>query len=72
MRFLRAAIIGGLCFFPATIIGYIFWLILGASNDNYSFEVVFACNLIPIFGMMYQKIKNWTKEFMFQFTIIDS
>ena len=52
MRFLRAAIIGGLCFFPATIIGYIFWLILGASNDIYSFDVIFACNLIPIFGMI--------------------
>jgi len=59
MRFLRAFIIGILCFFPATIIGYILWLMLGASTDNYSFSVIFACNVVPISGMILGYVWAW-------------
>ncbi|MDP6870386.1 MAG: hypothetical protein QGI21_06425 [Candidatus Poseidoniaceae archaeon] len=51
MRFLRSFVIGILCFFPGTIIGYIGWLATGSVEDNYSFQVVFFCNIIP-FGTM--------------------
>jgi len=40
MRFLRALIIGLLSIFPGTIIGYLGWLLVGASEDNYSLEVM--------------------------------
>ncbi|MCH1526620.1 MAG: hypothetical protein L7S49_00210 [Candidatus Poseidoniaceae archaeon] len=48
MRFLRALIIGILCLFPGTIIGYLGWLLTGSSLDNYSLQVVFFCNLLPL------------------------
>tara|TARA_B110000495_G_C22604648_1_gene361334 strand:+ start:263 stop:478 length:216 start_codon:yes stop_codon:yes gene_type:complete len=47
MRFLRALVIGILSIFPGTIIGYLGWLAVGASNDNYSLGVIFFCNIIP-------------------------
>ncbi|MGY8754793.1 MAG: hypothetical protein ACKVIR_03805 [Candidatus Poseidoniales archaeon] len=59
MRFLRSLIIGTLCFFPATISGYLGWLATGSSADNYSVSVIFFCNIVPLGGMILGGIWAW-------------
>ncbi|HIF45871.1 MAG TPA: hypothetical protein EYQ73_03630 [Candidatus Poseidoniales archaeon] len=59
MRFLRALIIGTLCFFPTTIIGYLGWLATGSNPDNYSVSVIFFCNIIPLGGMIFGGLWAW-------------
>jgi len=59
MRTLRAFIVGMLSFFPATILGYLLWLGMGASEDNYSFAVWFPCNVIPFAGMILGCVWAW-------------
>jgi len=59
MRLLRALIIAGMTFFPATLLGLMIWWMLGASYDNSSPAVFVPCNLIPLVGMMLAFLMAW-------------
>ena len=62
MRFIRAITIGLLSIFPGTIVGFLGWISIGRSMDNYSLSVVLFCNIIPFgfvfFGFMWAWING--------------
>lgn len=60
MRFLRAFIIGLLCIFPGTIIGWLGWLATGASENNYSLEVIVFCNIVPFASIFLGFMWAWS------------
>jgi len=59
MRMMRALVIAGMTFFPATLLGLMVWWMLGASYDNASPAVIIPCNLIPFAGMLLSFIVAW-------------